>query len=188
MILRKVNTNWIRDIKTQSELFQLDWNLKNCLLRFRSNTQQAPQLSRKTLPHVVFCRIWRWPDLQNCNELKAVSHCQHAYSHSHAASGASSAKTKANDDSQQVCINPYHYMRSSSAADSQFSNQSSNLLTVYVPVTSTLNAQQQAGHSLPNSDLTPIVEDETNTNSTLSSTASTPISYSHSPQQHQMVI
>lgn len=163
-------------------------NTKCIPIPLKSNTQQAPQLSRKTLPHVVFCRIWRWPDLQNCNELKPVTHCQHAYSHSHASSGVSSGKTKANEDAQQVCINPYHYMRNSSAADSQFSNQSSNLLTVYVPVSSSLHAQQQQqqGSTLPNSDLTPIVEDETNTNSTLSSTASTPISYSHSPQQHQM--
>ena len=25
---------------------------------------------RKALPHVIYCRVWRWPDLQNHHELK----------------------------------------------------------------------------------------------------------------------
>jgi hypothetical protein len=169
-------------------------NTKCISIPLKSNSQQTQVLSRKTLPHVVFCRIWRWPDLQNCNELKPVTHCQHAYSHfSH------NSNPKKSDDTHLVCINPYHYIRSSNnyndnkdnnttGQNSSPSNQSSinNLLTVYVPVTSTI-AQNQG---LPaSSDLTPIAEDETTettTNSTLSSTASTPLSHSHSPQQQQL--
>lgn len=124
---------------------------------------------------MVFCRIWRWPDLQNCNELKSVPHCQHAYSHT------TNMSSKKPDDSQLVCINPYHYLRCNSndptAAHAYNNSQgASNLLTVYVPVNSSATGSN---------DLTTIAEDEA-TNSTLSSTASTPISYSHSPQQHQM--
>lgn len=159
-------------------------NSKCISIPLKSNSQQAQQISRKTLPHVVFCRIWRWPDLQNCNELKAVSHCQHAYTHTN---------PKKSDDSQLVCINPYHYMRcnssgadaysGSSSAHNQSNQSSTNLLTVYVPVTNNLSTQQQQATG---SELTPIAEDEATTNSTLSSTASTPISYSHSPQQQQL--
>lgn len=50
---------------------------------------------RKGLPHVIYCRVWRWPDLQSHHELKAVDHCQFPFS----------AKQK------DVCINPYHYQR-----------------------------------------------------------------------------
>lgn len=50
---------------------------------------------RKGLPHVIYCRLWRWPDLQNHHELKAIDSCQFAFS------------LKRDD----VCINPYHYVR-----------------------------------------------------------------------------
>lgn len=50
---------------------------------------------RKGLPHVIYCRVWRWPDLQSHHELKPLEHCQFPFS----------AKQK------EVCINPYHYKR-----------------------------------------------------------------------------
>ena len=50
---------------------------------------------RKGLPHVIYCRMFRWPDLQNHHELRAISTCQFAF-------------TLKRDD---VCVNPYHYMR-----------------------------------------------------------------------------
>ncbi|XP_065226454.1 protein mothers against dpp-like isoform X1 [Planococcus citri] len=50
---------------------------------------------RKALPHVIYCRVWRWPDLQSHHELKAEDHCKYPFS----------AKEK------EVCINPYHYKR-----------------------------------------------------------------------------
>ena len=55
-----------------------------------------PQVShRKGLPHVIYCRVWRWPDLQSHHELKPVEDCDYPFS----------AKQK------DVCINPYHYKR-----------------------------------------------------------------------------
>lgn len=50
---------------------------------------------RKGLPHVIYCRVWRWPDLQSHHELKPIDSCQYPFS----------AKQK------EVCINPYHYKR-----------------------------------------------------------------------------
>ena len=31
---------------------------------------------RKGLPHVIYCRVWRWPDLQSHHELKPLECCQ----------------------------------------------------------------------------------------------------------------
>nr|AVK72358.1 SMAD1/5 protein [Meara stichopi] len=50
---------------------------------------------RKGLPHVIYCRVWRWPDLQSHHELKALDCCEYAFG----------KKLK------EVCINPYHYKR-----------------------------------------------------------------------------
>lgn len=52
---------------------------------------------RKNQPHVIYCRVWRWPDLQNQHELRAIDVCEYPF-----------AKAKAKED---VCINPYHYQR-----------------------------------------------------------------------------
>lgn len=49
----------------------------------------------KCLPHVAYCRIWRWPDVHSHHELKAVSNCEYPFA----------AKKP------EVCINPYHYQR-----------------------------------------------------------------------------
>ncbi|CAN8014552.1 unnamed protein product, partial [Ixodes persulcatus] len=50
---------------------------------------------RKGLPHVIYCRLWRWPDLQSHHELRATDNCQYAF----------------NLKKDEVCINPYHYQR-----------------------------------------------------------------------------
>lgn len=50
---------------------------------------------RKGLPHVIYCRVWRWPDLQSHHELKPLPECLYPYDSKH----------------QLICINPYHYQR-----------------------------------------------------------------------------
>lgn len=50
---------------------------------------------RKGLPHVIYCRLWRWPDLQSHHELKAIDSCAFAF----------------NLKKDEVCVNPYHYLR-----------------------------------------------------------------------------
>ena len=50
---------------------------------------------RKDLPHVIYCRIWRWPDLLSHHELKPLDYCEFAFSR----------------NKKEVCINPYHYRK-----------------------------------------------------------------------------
>ena len=50
---------------------------------------------RKGLPHVIYCRVWRWPDLQTHHELKPIDSCQYPFS----------------SQQNEVCINPFHYER-----------------------------------------------------------------------------
>ncbi|KAF5394236.1 Mothers against decapentaplegic 4 protein [Paragonimus heterotremus] len=55
---------------------------------------------RKCLPHIIYARIWRWPDLHR-NELKHCKFCSFGF--------------ELKQDS--VCINPYHYERAVSPVD-----------------------------------------------------------------------
>ena len=51
-----------------------DNDMKLCTMK--SNIK-FPQVShRKGLPHVIYCRVWRWPDLQSHHELKALECCE----------------------------------------------------------------------------------------------------------------
>lgn len=50
---------------------------------------------RKGLPHVIYCRIFRWSDLQSHHELKAIDSCKFSFS----------------SKQSEVCVNPYHYER-----------------------------------------------------------------------------
>ena len=66
-----------------------------CVTITRSLDGRLQVSHRKGLPHVIYCRVWRWPDLQSHHELKPLDCCEYAFG----------LKQK------EVCINPYHYRR-----------------------------------------------------------------------------
>ncbi|KAL3085186.1 hypothetical protein niasHS_010255 [Heterodera schachtii] len=61
----------------------------NCVTIPRSLDGRLQVSHRKGLPHVIYCRVWRWPNLQSTTD------CMFPY----------------DGRSEQICINPYHYHR-----------------------------------------------------------------------------
>ncbi|CAM1293399.1 SMAD2 (predicted) [Pycnogonum litorale] len=66
-----------------------------CITIPRSLDGRLQVSHRKGLPHVIYCRLWRWPDLQSHHELKAIDTCEYAF----------------NLKKDEVCVNPYHYTK-----------------------------------------------------------------------------
>lgn len=66
---------------------------------------------RKGFPHVIYARLWRWPDIQKM-EMKHLDFCRFGYDLKY----------------ESVCVNPYHYERigSPSAATLSVKATSSN--------------------------------------------------------------
>ena len=78
---------------------------------------------RKGLPHVIYCRVWRWPDLQSHHELKVHHTCPHQSDQStnllrpgvqlaqHYPQALDICEFPFTAKQKDVCINPYHYKR-----------------------------------------------------------------------------
>jgi len=58
--------------------------------------------SAHVAPHVLCCRLWRWPLLQNSGEIKRVPWCQCQNKHGNGV---------VLENSQAVCCHPYHWSR-----------------------------------------------------------------------------
>ena len=67
----------------------------NLYIMFNRLSDGSLASQRKGIPHVVYCRIWRWPDLQSYHELRSINNCMCPF----------------NPKRDEVCVNPYHYER-----------------------------------------------------------------------------
>lgn len=56
-------------------------------------TIYSPFFRNKALPHLVYCRIWRFPQVQSSNELQSVENCLYGFAFKR----------------ELICVNPYHY-------------------------------------------------------------------------------
>jgi len=87
--------------KTKGAIEALETALSNpgqitkCVTIPRSLDGRLQVSHRKGLPHVIYCRVWRWPDLQSHHELKPLEICEYPFT----------------SKQMEVCINPYHYKR-----------------------------------------------------------------------------
>jgi len=87
--------------KTKGAIESLETALSNpgsptkCVTIPRSLDGRLQVSHRKGLPHVIYCRVWRWPDLQSHHELKPLDICEFPFT----------------SKQMEVCINPYHYKR-----------------------------------------------------------------------------
>ena len=83
------------DLKELEKALSKPSHPTNCVTIPRSSDGRMQVSHRKELPHVMYCRLWRWPDLQSHYELKPLDLCEFAYTR----------------NKQEVCMNPYHYYR-----------------------------------------------------------------------------
>ncbi|XP_052786611.1 mothers against decapentaplegic homolog 3-like [Mya arenaria] len=91
----------VKKLKKSGGLDELEKSITNqdattkCITIPRSLDGRLQVSQRKGLPHVIYCRLWRWPDLQSHQELRAIESCEYAYALKR----------------EEVCVNPYHYNR-----------------------------------------------------------------------------
>uniref|UniRef100_A0A914X3I1 MH1 domain-containing protein n=2 Tax=Plectus sambesii TaxID=2011161 RepID=A0A914X3I1_9BILA len=64
-----------------------------CITILRSLDGRLQVSQRKCVPHVVYCRMWRFPGLQSHHQLRPVAHCKYPFARK----------------LDQVCVNPYHF-------------------------------------------------------------------------------
>ncbi|XP_058790639.1 mothers against decapentaplegic homolog 5-like [Phymastichus coffea] len=66
-----------------------------CVTIPRSMDGRLQIYHRKNMPHVIYCKLWRWTDLRTHHQLRSLEFCKFPY----------------NGKTDEVCVNPYHYRR-----------------------------------------------------------------------------
>lgn len=84
-----------RDVEELEKAINYPGVPTNCVTIARSMDGRLQVANRKGLPHVIYCRLWRWADLQSPHELRPLKSCRHPFS----------------KRDKEVCVNPYHYER-----------------------------------------------------------------------------
>lgn len=84
-----------RDVLQYQGKFRKLFFLKIHPVCFSRSSELAQEQSLRSNPVVEYCRLWRWPDLSNPNELKPVDFCPNAFHYG----------------LDNICINPHHYDR-----------------------------------------------------------------------------
>lgn len=67
-----------------------------CITIERSLDGRLQVCHRKGVPHVTYCKIFRWSDLQTHYELETIASCKHGFDRK---------------GTKLICVNPYHYKR-----------------------------------------------------------------------------
>merc|ERR1712141_702396 len=66
-----------------------------CIAMARTFDGRLQVSGKKVRPHVIYCRLWRFPQLQYNHELQPIEDCPFTF----------------NLKREQVCVNPYHYTK-----------------------------------------------------------------------------
>ena len=67
---------------------------------------------KKGLPHVIYCRLWRFPDLSSHHELKPVENCNSCkYFYFKLYVKIFVGEFAFHLRREEVCVNPYHYTK-----------------------------------------------------------------------------
>jgi len=66
-----------------------------CVTIPRSRDGRMQVGSDKSYAHIMYCRIWRWSDVKSPTDIKSLEHCRYPF----------------NAAKEEVCINPYHYAK-----------------------------------------------------------------------------
>ena len=80
-----------------------------CIVIPRSLDGRMQVSNKKVQPHVLYCSIWRWPDVRNQHELRNIPGCLISLF-----KGVKSFKECEYSHHLRrdlICVNPYHYER-----------------------------------------------------------------------------
>lgn len=101
-LINKFKKN-IAIIEELEKAISLECSSTKCISCTKTPVNRLQVSHRSVLPHVIYCRLWRWPDLQSHHQIKAIRNCDN-YVEDNSVS------------SDTVCVNPYHYDRQQPAS------------------------------------------------------------------------